>query len=902
MKKLSHYGAVTALALAAAAGRADPFGQGTIVVVRVGDGVAAIGSAATTVFLEERSPVDGALIQVIALPTTVSGSNNPFTVSGSATSEAFVTLTPNNQYLVMAGYTAAPGTASITGSSPATINRVIARVDLNGLVDTSTLLNDAGGNARSATSSDGTDLFFSCSTGGFRHTTFGTSGGSTQLAAAPTNARVLNIFNNQLYGSSGSSPFANVFTIGSGVPITSGQSCTSLTGMPTASRSPYDYFFRDASTLFVADDGSVTSGNGGIQKWTFDGVTWTNAYTVVLPTATSTTSARGLTGKVDGANTLLWAVSNSGTSVYTYTDTGIAGTPALLVAPSANTVFRGLRVLPGTFGGANDGACCLPNGTCITASSAACTSQSGTYHGNGSLCANVVCIQPGACCLDSGACQVLSAAQCTAANGAYNGNGSDCGTVVCPQPGGCCLPDGTCTTLSSGQCTAAGGTFAGNGNPCPATCPNPRSGACCAGGTCTITTAAACSGTYRGDGTTCGTGACGAFGVGNLVVLEAPATVNTASGMSLREVRISDGATIQTIGLPAVQTENGNRAATINGASTTEGQLGRSSDGRYLVVMGYNLSDGTLNVSASSVSRVVARVDNAAQVDTTTAFTDGTFSGSSPRGAASVDGTAFWMTGDSPTALNRGVRYALFGANSSTMLNDVSPTNNRCVEIFGGNLYFSSGSTPSGVNRLGIGLPTTSGQGVTNQTGNADAMDFFFADATTLYTGSRAGGTGTSGITKYTFDGFEWLLAYVMNEGGTFTVPIAHMTGVSGRGGVTIYGTTGEGAAGSASPGNRLFAVTDTGPNSAFTLVATAPGTVTWKGVDIAPIAGPAACYANCDNSTTPPVLNVADFGCFLTRYAAGEAYANCDESTQPPVLNVADFGCFLTKYAAGCP
>ncbi|MEX2217826.1 MAG: proprotein convertase P-domain-containing protein [Phycisphaerales bacterium] len=65
---------------------------------------------------------------------------------------------------------------------------------------------------------------------------------------------------------------------------------------------------------------------------------------------------------------------------------------------------------------------------------------------------------------------------------------------------------------------------------------------------------------------------------------------------------------------------------------------------------------------------------------------------------------------------------------------------------------------------------------------------------------------------------------------------------------------------------------------------------------------GPAVCYANCDNSTQAPVLNVADFGCFLTRYASGDPYANCDASTQPPVLNVADFGCFLTKYAAGCP
>ncbi|MEX2218366.1 MAG: M14 family zinc carboxypeptidase [Phycisphaerales bacterium] len=64
----------------------------------------------------------------------------------------------------------------------------------------------------------------------------------------------------------------------------------------------------------------------------------------------------------------------------------------------------------------------------------------------------------------------------------------------------------------------------------------------------------------------------------------------------------------------------------------------------------------------------------------------------------------------------------------------------------------------------------------------------------------------------------------------------------------------------------------------------------------------PSACYPNCDGSTTAPALNVADFSCFLGRYAAGEAWANCDSSTVPPVLNVADFSCFLTRYAAGCP
>jgi hypothetical protein len=60
-------------------------------------------------------------------------------------------------------------------------------------------------------------------------------------------------------------------------------------------------------------------------------------------------------------------------------------------------------------------------------------------------------------------------------------------------------------------------------------------------------------------------------------------------------------------------------------------------------------------------------------------------------------------------------------------------------------------------------------------------------------------------------------------------------------------------------------------------------------------------CYANCDHSTAAPVLNVADFTCYLQRYAAGDLYSNCDSSTVPPLLNVVDFVCFLTRYAAGC-
>jgi hypothetical protein len=65
---------------------------------------------------------------------------------------------------------------------------------------------------------------------------------------------------------------------------------------------------------------------------------------------------------------------------------------------------------------------------------------------------------------------------------------------------------------------------------------------------------------------------------------------------------------------------------------------------------------------------------------------------------------------------------------------------------------------------------------------------------------------------------------------------------------------------------------------------------------------GPSACYANCDGSTTAPILNVNDFICFQAAFAAGDSYANCDSSTAPPVLNVNDFICFQAMFAAGCP
>jgi hypothetical protein len=74
---------------------------------------------------------------------------------------------------------------------------------------------------------------------------------------------------------------------------------------------------------------------------------------------------------------------------------------------------------------------------------------------------------------------------------------------------------------------------------------------------------------------------------------------------------------------------------------------------------------------------------------------------------------------------------------------------------------------------------------------------------------------------------------------------------------------------------------------------------------------GGGVCYANCDGSTTAPILNVDDFTCFINEFAAAQtlpheqqisSYANCDGSTIAPALNVDDFTCFINAFAQGCP
>ncbi|MEO6593668.1 MAG: hypothetical protein ABIP94_02820 [Planctomycetota bacterium] len=352
---------LVALCLATLATAQAPLTFGNLIVVRIGDGSAALTSAAAPTFLDEFTP-GGVLVQSIPLPTAASGLNQPFTNSGSATSEGYVNVSSNGIFLTLAGYGAAPGLAAVPQTASATVPRVIARVDVLGSVDTSTALIDAYSGAasssapmRSVVSDDG-QRFWTSGTGasgsnGIRFVA--NLGATTSLglnAGAPTNTRTATIYNGQLYTSSASTVFLGVCAVGTGLPTSITQPITLLNGFAVAPpTSPYDHFFADPDTLYVADDS--TGASGGIQKWTkptnVPSAPWTLQYVLALPGGTG---CRGLTGFKSSGVTTLWATANYTfpnlmVELVTVVDTGPASVVTSIAMPGANQVFRGVRYL-----------------------------------------------------------------------------------------------------------------------------------------------------------------------------------------------------------------------------------------------------------------------------------------------------------------------------------------------------------------------------------------------------------------------------------------------------------------------------------------------------------------------------------------------------------------------------
>ena len=339
------------------------FTQGRIVVARMG----ATGqgsnptSSGTAVFLDEYTTAGTAGIS-IALPTTTTGNVNRIVESGSATSEGQLNLSTDGQFLTIGGYDAALGTASV--NSTTLINRVIARIDNSGSVATSVLASTIHGSGfRSVVTNDGSRYWTAGNGTGVTsllHQGNTTAITPTTISSTVTNLRAVNIFNNQLYFSTGSGT-TGIYKVGTGLPTTTGQ--TSVISI--ASTDPYAYYMvnRGGSNWNCY---AVYATGPGIYKWSSadNGATWTARGSV------TTAAVYGIIAKVNGSNVDIYATTI--TSILKLSDTAaynanISGTATTLATTPSNTYLRGIAFAPVVIAPVITNSTLTANGTVDTA-------------------------------------------------------------------------------------------------------------------------------------------------------------------------------------------------------------------------------------------------------------------------------------------------------------------------------------------------------------------------------------------------------------------------------------------------------------------------------------------------------------------------------------------------------
>ena len=339
------------------AAHAQTFAAGDLVVYRVGDGSAALTSAATAVFLDEYN-TGGTLIQSVALPTTTSGSNLAFTATGNAGSEGELNVSTNGQYLALTGYNAALGTTS-TGSGPSlaktdstTVPRVIGIVG-NGTIDTTTSTSSfSTSNIRGAYTTDGSSIYAVGANTGVVYTTKSASGAGTIISTTTTNLRDIVVSNSQIYVSAQSGS-TRIAAVGTGTPTTAGQTTTEIPGGPATGasgtagfNSPYAFFFATLSSASTSPDTLYFADNnaGIIDKFSLVGGSY-----VASGSITGVSNVEGLTGSVSNGTVNLYATTGSG--IYSASDaTGYnnsaSGAATSIASAGTNTAFRGIAFLP----------------------------------------------------------------------------------------------------------------------------------------------------------------------------------------------------------------------------------------------------------------------------------------------------------------------------------------------------------------------------------------------------------------------------------------------------------------------------------------------------------------------------------------------------------------------------
>jgi len=325
------------------------FTPGNIVIYRVGDGSAALGTTATATFLDEYTAF-GTFVRTIPL---ASSGSSAFTAVGNATTEGIISRSQDGSRLIFTGYRKDAGGTSPAGDTYVTTARVIGTLTAAGVVDTTTTVISDGGSTsantiRSATSVDGTTAFWTSTSVriAYDNAPFA-SGATTQIDAR--NSRQVNLSGNVLFASNGSTTITNKVQHYGTLPT------GATTPSPVVSLATGDavngFAFFDLSPAVAGDDTlyALSTVEGLLRKYTFDGTSWSASGSL-------SSTAANLAGYANGVTVSLFLTSGSTLSGLTDSsgyNGSLSGSLTTLATAGANTAFRGVGVLqvpePSTF-------------------------------------------------------------------------------------------------------------------------------------------------------------------------------------------------------------------------------------------------------------------------------------------------------------------------------------------------------------------------------------------------------------------------------------------------------------------------------------------------------------------------------------------------------------------------
>lgn len=344
---------------------AAPITPGNLVIYRAGSGTNALANTGNNVFLDEYTTA-GSLVQSIAMPAT--GTGTKLITAGNSTAEGPMSISPDGTWIGFSGYNSTiPAASSITAATSAIVPRVAGLFNTTTGSYSLTVMGTwfSATSPRGVATTDGNNIWANGGNSGVVYGTvdnsspFVASGTTATTASIGTNLRVLGIFGNELYQSTGSGTLPTVGLL-AGSPLINGlpTASTFLPNIPRQGGTPitsrYGFTFLDTNpavpgidTMYTVDD-SATS--GGLWKYTLDlSGTWNAAGTVQAFTG----ALRGLTGGVNGSDAQLY-MTGSGNTLWTYTDTAAAtsvlsGTLSAftsLAIASGSTAFRGVVLMP----------------------------------------------------------------------------------------------------------------------------------------------------------------------------------------------------------------------------------------------------------------------------------------------------------------------------------------------------------------------------------------------------------------------------------------------------------------------------------------------------------------------------------------------------------------------------